>query len=196
MPVESQTTLPSPLLAFCKHFLASNQESWPPDEDTLARAFVSQFRVPSFMLKPGVEEFCSKLDIEVFFRDLPPELAGSNFEYGGKKEVVLSEKEDPLGITTHTLFHEVREIIERIFIDLGHPTIPPGELEKIAEQFAVEVRVHSSIKESEFLLRSALEIRSNWLRWGSVALISGSVLFQAFTHILLPKFEASMPQKS
>jgi len=109
---------------------------------------------------------------------------------------VLSEIENPLGLTTHTFYHEIRELIERVFIDLGHPTIPPGEREKMAEEFAMIVRMNSAFKESESLLGSALEIQSDWLRWGSVALISGFVLFQAFMHVLLPKYEASLLQKS
>jgi len=109
---------------------------------------------------------------------------------------VLSEIENPLGITTHIFYHEIRELIERIFINLGHPTTPSSEIEKRAEEFAIAVRMNSAFKESEFLLGSALEIRSDLLRWGSVALISGLMLLQAFTHILLPKYEASISQKS
>jgi hypothetical protein len=185
-----------PLLTFCKDFLSSNIESWPPSESALAEAFVSQFPVSSFLLRSGVEEVCARLRVDVSFRELPPDLAGFNSGYGGNKEIVLSEMENPLGITTHTFFHEIRELIERIFIDLGHPTIPPGEQEKIAEQFAITVRMNSAYKESESSLGNALEIQSDWLRWGSVAIISGFVLFQAFMHILLPKYEASMSRKN
>jgi hypothetical protein len=196
VPADPQRSRSNPLLSFCTDFLSSNLESWPPSESALAQAFVSQFAVSSFLLQPGVEEFSARLGIDVSFRALPPDLAGFNSEYGGNKEVVLSKIENPLGITTHTFYHEIREFIERIFIDLGHPTIPRGDQEKIAEEFTITVRMNSACKESESLLGNALEIRSDLLRWGSVALISGFVLFQAFTYILLPKYEASMLQKS
>lgn len=184
------------LLTFCTDFLSSNLESWPPNESALAQAFVSQFSVSSFLLQPDVEELSARLGIDISFCELPPDLAGFNSEYGGKKEIILSKIENPLGITTHTFYHEIREFIERIFIALGHPTIPPGDQEKIAEAFAITVRMNSAYKESETLLENALEIRPDLLRWGSVALISGFVLFQALAYILLPKYEASMLQRS
>jgi hypothetical protein len=196
VPADSQNALPSPLLTFCKDLIVSNLERWPPDEDILARAFILQFPAASFLLQSSVEDLCLKLGIEVSFCELPPNLAGSNFQYGGRTEIVLSEREDPLGITTHTLFHEIREIMERVFIDLGYPTISAGELEQKAEKFAVEVRINSLLKETEFLFGSALEIRSNLLRWGSVAIISGFVLLLACGHIFLTKYEASMSGKS
>ena len=196
MPADPQQSPSDPLLTFCKDFLSSNIESWPPSESALAWAFVSHFPVSSFLLQSGVKELSARLGIDVSFRELPPDLAGFNSGYGGNREIVLSEIENPLGITTHTFFHEIRELIERIFIDLGHPTISPGEREKIAEQFAITVRMNSAFKESESSLENALEIPSDWLRWGSVAIISGFLLFQAFTHIVLPKYEASMSQKS
>jgi hypothetical protein len=196
VPADPQHSPSDPLLSFCKDFLSSNRESWPLSESALAWAFVSQFPVSSFLLRSGVEEVCLRLGVDVSFRELPPDLAGFNSGYGGNREIVLSEIENPLGITTHTFFHEIRELIERIFIDLGHPTIPPGELEKMAEEFAITVRMNSAFKESESSLENALEIQSDWLRWGSVALISGFVLFQVFLHILLPKYEASLLQKS
>jgi hypothetical protein len=189
---DAETAAPSPLLSFCKEFLILNLKNWPPDEDTLARAFISHFPTPSYLLQAGVQEFCAKLRIDVSFCELPPDLAGLNSEYDEKREIVLSEREYPLGITTHTLFHEIREIIERVFIDLGYPTIPPSEIERTAEQFAVAVRVHSLLKETEFLFGSALEIQSNLLRWGSVAIIFGFVLLVACGHIFLTKYEASL----
>jgi hypothetical protein len=184
----------SPLLTFCQDFVASDAEGWPPQEDTLARAFVSHFPVASILFEPGIKEFCSSLGLDVSFRELPPDLAGSNFEYGEKREIVLSEIEDPFGITTHTLFHEIREIIERVFTGLGRPTISPAEMEQRAEQFAVAVRMHSTFKESEFLLTGALEIRSDLLRWGSVVLIFAFIFVQVIGHTLLPKFEAIMKE--
>jgi hypothetical protein len=196
VPVDSQSALQSPLLTFCKDLIASNLESWPPDEDTVARAFILQFPVASFLLQPNVEDLCLKLGIEVSFCELPPDLAGSNFQYAGRTEIVLSEKENPLGITTHTLFHEIREIMERVFIDLGYPTISAGELEQKAEKFAVEVRINSLLKETEFLFGSAFEIQSTLFRWGSVAIVSGFILLLACGHIFLTKYEASMSRKT
>lgn len=169
MPADPQRRPSNPLLSFCRDFLSSNLENWPPTESALAQAFVSQFLVSSFLLQPGVEELSGRFGIDVSFRELP-DLAGFNSEYDWNKEIMLSTIENPLGITTHTFYHEIREFIERIFINLGHPTIPPGYQEKIAEEFAIAVRMNSAYNESESLLGNALEIRSNLLRWISVAL--------------------------
>ena len=118
-----------PLLLFCKDVLSSNLQSWPPSEDTLARAFISRFPVWSVLMEDAANTLCERLGINVSYRQLP-DLSGFYEVYGEKREIILSDIENPLGISTHTLFHEIREIIERVFINLGHPTILEAEKEK------------------------------------------------------------------
>jgi hypothetical protein len=195
VPDGLEQSFSDPLRSFCKDFLSQNLESWPPREDALAKAFISKFPVSSFLMRPGVEAVCSTLGIEVSFRELPSELAGLNGAYEEKKEIVLTEKEDPLGIATHTLFHEIREIIERVFINLGHSTVSKEEMEERAEQFAIAVRANSAIKENEFLFENAMNISSNWLRWGSVALVSILAIAEGVAFVLLPQYEARISRK-
>jgi hypothetical protein len=98
-------------------------------------------------------------------------------------------------IATHTLFHEIREIIERVFINLGHSTVSKEEMEERAEQFAIAVRANSAIKENEFLFENAMNISSNWLRWGSVALVSILAIAESVAFVLLPQYEARISRK-
>lgn len=188
-------TVSDPLVLFCQDFLSSSPQGPPFSEDALARGFISRFPVASFLMKGTAEALCAKLSIDVYYRELPSDLTGFNGVYGEKREIILSESEDPLGISTHTLYHEIREIIERVFINLGYPTIVDAEKEKRAEEFAIAVRTNSAIKESEFLWDVAFNITSDWLRWISLAALASLIFLEGISIHFLPQME-KMSQKT
>lgn len=196
MPEDQPEALSNPLQPFCTEFLSRHVNNWPPDEDTLARDFVSQFPVSSFLRREDVEKLCSSLDIGISFCALPSDLTGYNCSYADKKEIVLGEQEIVLGVMTHTCFHEIREIIERIFIDLGHPIALGNELEERAEQFATAVRINSMNKTLEFLIGEIANISSNWRRWGAYSLVFIGVLAHGAGCVLLPHFESRMAREN
>lgn len=178
-----------PLALFCKEFISSNPQTLPISEDALARAFISRFPVSPILMRDGVEGLCATLSIDVTYRQLPSDISGFNGCYGEKREIILSEIENPLGISTHTLFHEIREIIERVFISLGHPTIPEGEKEKRPEEFAIAVRLNSTLKGSEFLFEGAFNISSGLLRWGSIVFLAIMLMIAGAACTFLPQIE-------
>jgi len=192
VPEDPQEHRPEPLVLFCTEFLSRHRNNWPPSEDTLAREFLSAFPVSPFLTRAEVEALCSGLRIEVSFRPLPSDFTGYNCKYGEKKEIVLGEKEAVLGVITHSCFHEIREIIEGVFNDLGHSIALGNELEERAEQFAVAVRMNSANQTFEFLLAEIDNISSTWRRWGSLILVSILYLGHGAGCILLPHFEGRM----
>jgi len=185
VPEDQEHGNSDPLVRFCRDSLSTNLGNWPLNEDALARAFISRFPVSSFLMKDDLQALGAKLGVDVFFRQLPADISGFNGAYEGEREIILSETENPLGISTHTFFHEIRELIEHIFISLGHPTFPPDGAEKRAEEFAMAVRSNSALKESEYLIENALNASSNWLRWISVAAVTVLMASQAVACYML-----------
>jgi hypothetical protein len=193
---DTQEIPSDPLVPFCREFLSCNLPNWPVPEDSLASAFVSQFPVSSCLLSFNIEMICAQLKIPVLFRQLPRDLAGYNGAYEEKKEIVLPEIELFPGIGTHTLFHEIREIIERVFSDLGYPSATGKELEGRAEVFAATVRMEAAAQECKFLFEDTANISPNWLRWGSIFILSILAVTLVASCALLPHFESRLSRRN
>jgi hypothetical protein len=191
---EDQQSLHSdPLLPFCEGVVSRHANNWPPSEETLAREFLSQFPISPVPKPENLKEFGTRLGIEVSFRALPQELPGYNCSYDERKEIVIREKEGFPGVITHSFFHEVREIIEGIFVDLGHPTESGKQLEKRAEDFAREVRWNSGLNTLGPVIEEIRTIPSKWRRWGSFVLVLIFALSYGAGCALLPYFEDRIP---
>jgi hypothetical protein len=67
-----------------------------------------------------------------------------------------------LGSHEHTLIHELRELIEYEFRQIGYSVAIAFDLESQAEMFASGVRVRASIKSCEPLFDGIGDIRSTW----------------------------------
>ncbi len=189
MSEQSPEVLSSPLVEFCTECISRHSNNWPPSKDDLAVDFVSQFEVLPLLSQKQIEALCFQLGIRVSFRVLPPELPGHNGSYENENAIELNEKEIAFGGMTHTLFHEIRELMERNFIGLQHPVIAENELEKRADLFAAFVRVNCIYKTLEDLMGGIADISSNLLRWGAYALLFGGALAHVVGCASLPQQE-------
>jgi hypothetical protein len=149
-------------------------DKWPPSEHVLAEAFVERFSLDLVVL-PEALQVCNSLGIEVTFAPLPFGFHGFNGEHKGKREIVIAEEEAWIGGKLHTLFHELREVLEYAFADLGYPTVQRGALEKHAEEFASTVSMVGMQKVFVTLFMSAVKIETTWKRWlaGTAIVILG-----------------------
>jgi hypothetical protein len=180
-----------PLVTFCKDVLSNHGQKWPPSEHVLAEAFVERFSLELIAL-PEVLKVCRGLGIEVTFAPLPFGLHGFNGEHKGKREIVIAEEEAWIGGKLHTLLHEVREILEYTFADLGYPTVPRRALENHAEEFASTVNMVGMQKVFVTLFMSALKIETTWKRWlaGAAIVILGVPMM--LVSGMYPQFEDAM----
>ncbi len=89
----------------------------------------------------------------------------------------------------HTLLHELREILEHIFTDLGRPTVDKESLEARAERFAIETRIAASFDMWKTHFEGAKKIQSIWWRRAAYVLIGLGTFIQVAGCTLLPYFE-------
>jgi len=182
----------SPLLQCCTELLSRYSKNWPPSENDLAMEFVSQFQVYPLLSREQIETLCFQLGIDVSFRVLSSNLPGHNCFYENKMAIELNEEEIAFGSMTHTVFHEIRELMERIFTDLEHPTISGNELEERAESFAAAVRMNCTLETLRYLTDGIADISSDLLRWGSYALVCLGLLIHGIGCAALPQYEDSI----
>ena len=177
------------LVEFCKECISRHSNNWPPSENDLALDFVSKFEVLPLLSREQIQDLCFQLGIKVSFRALRPDLPGHNGSYENEYAIELNEKEIVFGGMTHTVFHEIRECMERDFTALHHPVIAENALEKRADLFAASVRVNCTYKTLEDLMGGIADISSNLLRWGAFALVLVGVLAHGAACVLLPQYE-------
>jgi tellurite resistance protein TehA-like permease len=129
---------------------------------------------------------------------LPEPLRGFNSCYFGKREIVIANDQTFPAATLHTLLHEMREIIEREFADLGWPTVQSKEsdFEERAECFATAVQVFAVIQLVPGLLQNASEIQRKWVRIGVYAMIFTGTILYTLTFASLPRIEDAFLIKS
>ncbi len=165
-------------------------EKWPPTEQVLADEFVDWFGAKSFMTPTAMRELCLAKGITLSFVPLPPELQGLNCSFHDKKEIFISEREMVPFAHVHTLFHEFREMLEHVFVELGHATVSPKQsLEMNAEEFAMVARMATATRELPAYIEMAGNIEKNWPRYLSYGLL---IVFSAaymFGCVFLPQFE-------
>jgi len=128
----------SPILGFCLAMIAKYGEKWPLQEETLSSEFVNWLGYHSFVVtRSGLKELCEAKGMHLSFSNLPQDIHGLNFSFGNHKEIVITEPESAPFADSHTLFHEFREMLEHVFVELGKPTIgPKASREERAESFA------------------------------------------------------------
>jgi hypothetical protein len=161
---------PGQLHAFCKVIASRCSNNRPPSEGKLATEFINFFEVGLPTLDSWTE-LCTNMDIRVTLTSLPPGLRGHHTCFNNEWTIWLSEKERFPRAREHTLLHELREILEHIFSDLGLPTADTSSREARAEEFAVHTKMVASREMWIAFLGDAKKIQSTWWRRGTYGLI-------------------------
>lgn len=191
--MDSAVTIQPPLTlrGFCEGFIAKHSSGWPPHEATLADEFVAFLQLDSLLSVRDPKELCKRLGINVTVRGLPEGLRGHNHAYQGRQEIVLgavSGQAEAFGVQEHTLFHELRELVEYEFRKLGRPTTTAAsDLEARAELFASTVRSMAAMN----FLKPAFEDWDTKSRWGKLGLVllGCGLVITSFAYFLLPHWE-------
>jgi len=185
----------NPLLGFCLAVISRHAKKWPPTEQVLADEFVDWFGANSLMTPTAMRKLCGSKKINLSFVPLSPELHGFNCSFRDKNEIVISEHEmAPFG-HVHTLFHELREMLERTFVELGRGTLTPKEsLEATAEEFAMAARMATVTRELPGYVEMVNNIEKNWHRYCGYALLIVLVLAYLFSCVSLPQYEDTISE--
>jgi hypothetical protein len=168
--------------------------NWPPSEYIIAERFGAFFGLGNIL--PGEQELagmCRTLGIRVSAVPLPNELRGYNYSCGGKRVIFVCQVERFVGATEHTLLHELREILEYTFQDLGYPTARGGEMESRAEDFACQTRVNAAMEAWKGIIQDVKKVSSPWRKYGAYVLISFVGLVWCYSCAHLPTLEDRSP---
>jgi hypothetical protein len=92
----------------------------------------------------------------------------------------------------HTLFHELRELLEHNFRDLGRPTSVGDALEARAEQFAACVRITMFLELSRELFKMAGGVRDPLKRLFACGLVGATTGLLVLTSIGVRQLEAQV----
>jgi hypothetical protein len=185
----SQAIQPAdPLVAFCTDVVSENRDKWPPSEHALAEAFLERFSLDPVVLSEVVK-VCNSLGIEVTFVPLPFGLHGLNGVHGQKRHIVIAKEEAFPGGKVHTLLHELREVLEYSFADLGYPTVQKQGLERRAEEFASMATMLGMQKVFVMFFTSVMKIETTWKRWLAGAALCVLGVPVMITSAMYPHFE-------
>ena len=178
------------LAGFCLGMISRHAEKWPPTEQALADEFVKWFGAKSFLTKTAMRELCLSKGIDLSFIPLPPRLQGFNCSFENKREIVLSERELIPFAHVHTLFHELREMLECVFAELGYATLTPKQsLEVQAEEFATVARMATATRELPDYIEMVSNIEKNWQRYFGYASLVVLVVAYMLSCVSLPQYE-------
>ena len=177
------------IVTFCQQVVSSHANNWSPSEHELAEEFVAFSSLKPLVETVGLTKLCAGLGIQLSVSDIPKELRGYNCSFANQRAIVLRDHEDFPGGKEHTLLHELRELLECVFRDLGYPIAKDRELEARAEQFASQVRVAAWLKGIEVLFHGAGKLLVTWQRWGVYALVVLLGFFYVATCVSLPQLE-------
>lgn len=179
-----------PLDDFCQSVLAKYAESWPPTEEQLAQEFVTTFKLSALSSFQTLQVLCASLGVEVSVRPMPRELRGHNSSYEGRRTILIAAEQDFPGADTHTVLHELREIIEQILSTLDRKTaISLHERELRAETFAASVLSYALLRKLPGAFEQAKKIDKKWWRYGAYLFIGIGAMAYVATCWLLPYLE-------
>lgn len=177
------------LSEFCREVMSRHADKWPPSESVLADEFVERYSAELLITLERIAQFSETLGIETIEASLPERISGFNFSLEEKKLVVLQAKESFPGSREHTFFHELREILEYTFSDLGFHTVEASELEEHAEEFATYVRIAGTMKFWCMFFKDAENIQVRWKRWLAYGGIIGVSMICGLGCALFPYIE-------
>jgi hypothetical protein len=184
----ANTAQPKSLHTFTSDVVFRHAAAWPPSEQKLAEEFFDFFGSDSVGSFENLVGLCDSLGIEVSQAALPEELRGYHHWYE-EKRVILVAHDGLILSGQHTVLHELREILEHIFKELGYSTAEASLPESSADEFAVYVRVKASLQEWDFLFKAAQTVQSNWARRSAYVLIGLGAVITTLGFVLLPHLE-------
>jgi hypothetical protein len=178
-----------PLLCFCLAVVSRHVDKWPPTEEVLAEEFVNWLGAKSLMTPSAMQELCLAKGINLSFTPLPPRLQGFNCSFQSKREIVISDRELVAFAHAHTLFHEFREMLEHLFVELGYATLSTESLETKAEEFAMVASMATATREFPGYVEMVSNIEKNWPRYFAYAFLGVFFVAYMFSCAFLPQFE-------
>jgi hypothetical protein len=179
-----------PISCFCQVVISRHAENWPPTEEVLAKEFVNWLGVRPLLTRDAMRELCMSKGVQLSFVSLPQELRGFNCSFQNKKEIVLSERETVSFGHLHTLFHEFREMLECVFVELEYATLTPKDsIEEKAENFAIIARMETGTRELPVYFEIVGNIETTWHRYFGYAFLGVFFLAYLFTCAFLPQYE-------
>ena len=190
MNPESTVLGPKSLHDFCQEVIGRHGEKWPPSERDIAEEFLRYFgHIDPVQGRASLEKLAESLGIEISNASAPEDLPGCHCCYGGKQRIVVSDHRAYALSQEHTILHELREIMERPFQELGRPVFSEATKEIHAEQFAIAVRTRAEWESLRPLFDWALEIKSTWRKVAAFVLLGAVTVIGSFSFATLPAYE-------
>lgn len=180
---------PRSLKGFCQSVRIKCGSDWPPAEDIIAGEFVTYFQLEEMVFGAGVQKLCESLQISVRVAALPESLRGHNYRFREKREILISENHKFRDTEAHTTLHELRELLEYEFRDLGTAICTLDDKEERAEKFAVAVRMFAFERELPIWFDHASSIERKWPRRAAYLLLAVFALTYTMGVTLLPHWE-------
>lgn len=193
MSAESTVVVPSTLIGFCQTVYQKHGSEWPPAEEILADEFVEYFQLEALFHSGRLDDLCNTLGIHLRITDLPEPLKGHNYRFENKREILISTRQ--VLTREHTGLHELRELMEYEFCDLGTPVCTKEDQEERAESFAILVRLEAFGKEIPGMMGHVSKIESKWPRRAVYVLLFLFVAVYCVGLILSPRIEEAMEEK-
>ena len=174
---------------FCAEVRTRYAATWPPPETVLVQEFFAHFGAAHMGSFETLARFCSGIGIDVSTAALPDDMRGCNYRHAGRRAIVVAHGPAFILSREHTVFHELRELLEYVFQELGHPTIPATALEARAEAFAMHARMTAVVETAEYLFDRAHLLRSPWTRLCALGLVGVGAVAALMGCALLPQLE-------
>jgi len=180
----------SPIVGFCKAVISRHAEHWPPTEQTLAEEFVQWLGLKTFLTRVELVELCVSKKINLSFAELPSELRGFNCSFENKAEIVIAQRETVPGADLHTLFHELRELLENAFVEHRYATLSADDLLEVqADVFAMSARMQVVIKEILAFVEIVKNANAKWARYLGLGVIGITGIIYLLNCVFLPRLE-------
>ena len=185
---------------FCAAVVNRHDSAWPPTEDQLARDFLAHFGLARLAHYDGLVKWCEEVGINFSTAKLPHDVRGFNYWHENTHSIIMPIDGGCFISREHTLFHELRELLEHNFRNTGRPTAIGDALECRAEQFAACVRIAIYLESSKVFFAMARSVRDPLMRlfaYGLAGAATGVLVLSSIgVRQLEAQFDAQHPVRS
>jgi len=185
---------------FCAAVVDRHDSAWPPTEDQLARDFLAHFGIARLAHYDEIIKWCGEVGVQFSTAELPHDMRGFNYWHENTFSITMPTNGGCFISREHTLFHELRELLDVIFGYLGHPICHRDELESRVEHFAACVRIAIVMESSKDFFQLAGDVKNPFGRvcaYGLAgALTVAAVVGCAGIRHLEAQFEARLTNQS